>query len=379
MRNFETDARTLLERLEQESNLRRLNTLRCEGKYVISNGERYINLSSNDYLGLSDVSLQSEFMRTLDGRTDFLMSNPSSRLITGNSPEYEQLESAVSALYGGRAASVLSSGYLANTGVLAAITQKGDLILADKYVHASIIDGLRLCDCEWMRFRHNDMEHLRSLLKRHRHDYRNVWIATESLFSMDGDFAPMHELIELKQEYDLKIYLDEAHAFGVYGAHGEGYAAQMGCCDQIDIIVATLGKAMSSSGAFVVSDTLTRNLLINRMRTLIFSTAMPPINLLWSSFLIERMDSFAHRRAHLQELIYTLTDNRTASQIIPIIVGRNAAAIELSARLKQHGFWATAVRYPTVPQGSARIRVSLSAALGKDDITKFAQLCKTIG
>lgn len=385
MNNSNAEISRYLKELEEKDNLRLLNTLRCDGKYIWSGNKRYVNLSSNDYLGLSDIGLQQEFLHNMMSRncsddcSSFLMSNPSSRLITGNSPEYDLLEGTLSKLYGNKSASVLSSGYLINSGVLPAVTAKGDLIIGDKLLHASIIDGLKLCEADWTRFRHNDMEHLRAILKKDRSRYRNVWIATESLFSMDGDLAPLKELIELKKEYDLHIYLDEAHAFGVYGTDGAGYASECGLLDHIDILVATMGKALSSCGAFVISDNPTRQLLINKMRTLIFSTALPPINLLWSNYLVERLTEFEPRREHLRKLIETLATTSEASHIIPIMAHENSRAMQMSRQMREAGFWATPVRYPTVPQGKARIRISLSAALDIDDIQKFASLCKTIG
>ena len=179
--------RETLRRLAAEDNLRTLPEIGIDGKYVVYEGRKYLNLSSNDYLGLSCSGLHREFMRRMTDEGDFLLSNPSSRLITGNSPDYGRLEMALSELFGGRAVLVVGCGYMVNSGVLPAVTGKGDLILADKLVHASLIDGLRLCEADWKRFNHNDTGHLERLLAAHRRSYRNVWIVTESIFSMDGD------------------------------------------------------------------------------------------------------------------------------------------------------------------------------------------------
>ena len=215
----------VLDRLRAEDNLRQLPQMEIEGAYLRVGGERLLNLSSNDYLGLSCAGLERDFMRDMANDPAFLLSNPSSRLVTGNSADYRRLEERIAVWYGA-AALVVGCGYMANSGVLPALTDKHDLILADKLVHASLIDGLRLCEAPWKRFAHNDMEHLERLLKEYRGSYRNVWIVTESIFSMDGDRAPLGLLAELKKKYDAHLYVDEAHAFGVCGAEGRGGAEE---------------------------------------------------------------------------------------------------------------------------------------------------------
>lgn len=369
-------AEQILDKLRAEDNLRQLLTIEKRGRMVVIDGKEYIDLSSNDYLGLSvDVELQKEFLDAVD-TTRFLLSNPSSRLITGNSPHYGILESAIENLYTGRRVLVLGSGYAVNSGALPALTGKSDLIIADKLVHASLIDGLRLCEARWMRFAHNDMSHLESLLKKTVSEYENVWVVTESLFSMDGDFAPLRELVELKRKYGFKIYLDEAHAFGCVGAKGEGFAVQEGIADEVDVLIATLGKAAASCGAFVVTDAARRELLVNRMRTLIFSTALPPLNLMWSTFVVERLAGMNDRREHLWNMTQKLSGG---SYIIPLITGSNRAALVAAQMLRDNGFWATAIRTPTVLRGEERVRISLSAALKNEDVEKLAELCRHIG
>ena len=366
----------ILEGLKAEDNYRRLVEVKNFGAELLIGGRRYMNFSSNDYLGLSsDTQLQREFFSQLDPQAGFLMSNPASRLITGNSTHYSRLENTISFLFGGRAALVVGSGYLANSGILPTIADKGDLILADKLVHASIIDGLKLCRAEWKRFNHNDMTHLESLLEK-ASGYNNIWVVTESLFSMDGDFAPLKDIDALRRRFGFRLYLDEAHAFGVRGG-GLGYAAEVNV--QPDIMMATLGKAIASCGAFAVCDEAVRELLVNRMRTLIFSTALPPVNLMWSDFVLRRLAGFEPRRKHLQKLITILTDNPEASQIVPLMACDNARALAMAEKFREAGFWTRAIRYPTVPRGKARVRVSLSAALGEEDVKKFRELCSSIG
>ncbi|MEG0500367.1 MAG: 8-amino-7-oxononanoate synthase [Rikenellaceae bacterium] len=365
----------LLEKLIASDNLRTLNETETLQKYIINNNKQYINLSSNDYLGLASSDLQRQFIESLDFNAHFLMSNPSSRLMTGNSSYYTQLEQKIADLYGKECALVLSNGFMLNSGALPALTTADDLIIADKLVHASMIDGMRLCECRFTRFRHNDTAHLRYILE-HADCKGTIFVVLESIYSMDGDTAPLREIIALRQEFDFKIYLDEAHAFGVYNL---GIAQREGLLDEIDFLVVTLGKAAASSGAFIVLDALSKEVLVNRMRTLIFSTALPPITLLWSKFVIDRMAEFDLQRAHLHRLsqmlatgVEEITGRATpVSHIIPVLVGDNGKCVELSNSLKNSGFWVTAIRYPTVAKDAARLRISLTASLTEDDIQQF--------
>ena len=372
----------ILARLNDAGNLRKLYDIEVSQKYLVYQNKRYLNFSSNDYLGLSDANLQKQFLSALDTEHLFLMSNPSSRLMTGNTHYYKELEDSLAAFYRKEAALVLGCGFLLNTGILPALTDERDLVVADKLVHASLIDGLRLCNCRWTRFRHNDMEHLESVLKKNRKDYRHVYIVTESVFSMDGDIAPLRKMVELKRQYDCSLYVDEAHAFGVWGEQGRGVAEEQGIIADIDILVATMGKALASQGAFVVCSDELKQILVNRMRTLIFSTALPPISLLWSKFLLEKLPAMADKRKHLADLSEWMRSripgNVSASHIIPVIVGDNFETLHLSEELIHKGYWITAVRYPTVPEGTARLRVSLSAAMSRDDVEGFVKELKNI-
>ena len=388
----------ILDALRKQGNLRRLSVLRSAdgGGCVYPDGEsgrEYCNLSSNDYLGLgSEVGLQGEFLETLD-RERFLLGNPSSRLMTGNSPAYEALEAALARVMQAEAALVLGSGFAVNSGVLRAVSRRGDLILADKLVHASLIDGLRLCEAgvEWRRFRHNDMEQLAAMLAAapRSGDGRRTIVVTESLFSMDGDFAPLAELAALQREYGFWLYLDEAHAFGVYGARGTGLLAAYNAAHpeaplRAEYQVVTFGKALASSGAAVICSEETKGLLVNRMRPLIFSTAMPDMSLLWTRFLLDRLPEFEARRERVRELISIVNNTLQpevpyGSQIVPIRAGANERALQMAAELREAGFWTTAIRHPTVPQGEARVRVSLCAHHDPAEIERFAKLCRLFG
>ncbi len=367
-----SDYRKILDMLAADDNLRALRTVAARGRTVEYGGRSYVNLSSNDYLGLADdIEFQNRLLKRAIESGRFVLSNPSSRLITGNSDDYDALETALERLYTGKQALVLGSGYLANTGLLPALTAKDDLVLADKLVHASLIDGLRQCECDRARFAHNDMTHLERLLKSA--EGRRVWVVTESIFSMDGDRAPLRELVALKRRYGFRLYLDEAHAVGVYGG---GCAVEQGLDGEVDVIVGTFGKALASYGAFVASSGEVREVLVNRMRTLIFSTALPPLTLQWSRMMVDMMPELEARRVHLRRLVRLLGGT---SHIIPLMAGSNAAALDLASQIREEGFWALPIRYPTVPRGQARIRVSLSAALTENDVERFAELWRRIG
>lgn len=360
----------ILEELRAGDNLRELHTTYARGAYLDHGGRRYVNLSSNDYLGLSDTTLQQEFFAGLS-TAEFVMSNPASRLMTGNSPEYEHLEATLAEFCGSDSALVVGSGFLLNSGLLAAVTSESDVVIADKLMHASLIDGMRLCRASHERFRHNDMNHLESLLRKRTVNQR-VIVATESLFSMDGDRAPLRDIATLQQRYGFELYLDEAHAFGVWGRGGRGFASEVPQL-RVDYLVATFGKAVCSQGAFVACSDRKKQLLINAMRTLIFSTALPPISLRWTQFVVDRLDEFEKRRRHLCEIIGMMGG---ASQIIPMIIGDNHETLQRAAALRESGYWATAIRQPTVPFGTARLRFSLTAAHTTEQI---AELCRLLG
>lgn len=388
-----TREETILDTLAEAGNLRTLRPLQTVGAYVYDGDREYYNLSSNDYLGLAEPALQNRFLLSADVDR-FLLGNPSSRLMTGDSLAYGALETEVAGLLGTEAALVLGSGFALNSGILPAVLERGDLILADKLVHASLIDGMRLCEpngVEWRRFRHNDMEHLEELL-RHAHAERIV-VVTESLFSMDGDFAPLGILAELQHKYGFSLYLDEAHAFGVYGSPAAPGCGLLGAYNaehpelplRAEYHVVTFGKAVASQGAAVGCSGSTRELLVNRMRPLIFSTALPDISLEWTRFVIGLFPELGPRRERLKNLIDIVNTvlqpeaGLYGSQIIPIPAGTNERALGMASALREEGFWATAIRHPTVPQGQARLRVSLSAAHTPYKIEQFAELCRQFG
>lgn len=369
-----------LQQLEAASNLRHLPALIHDGRDVVVNGQRMLNLSSNDYLGLAaDRRLREAFLETLTPDT-FLPTSSSSRLLTGNFTGYTELEQELAQLFGTEAALVFNSGYHANTGILPAVSDARTLILADKLVHASLIDGIRLSAARCIRYRHNDLAQAGRLVEAHHQAYSRIILVTESIFSMDGDEADLRTLVALKKRYgNLLLYVDEAHAFGVRGPQGLGCAEEAGCIGDIDFLVGTFGKAAASAGAYIVCRQVVRDYLINRMRTFIFTTALPPVNIAWTLFIVRKLADMRERRAHLAHIGRLLRDALTArsyacpstSHIVPLMVGPSADTVLRADQLQRHGFYALPVRPPTVPEGTSRIRFSLTADVRADEILRL--------
>lgn len=268
-----------------------------------------LNLSSNDYLGLASCAdLQKAFLEEWQEQK-YPFSSSSSRLLTGNFTAYTELEQLLAERFNREAALIFNSGYHANTGILPALADKQSLILADKLVHASIIDGILLSGAPFQRYRHNDYEQLETLLKKSAGEYEQVFVVTESIFSMDGDVADLHRLVELKKSYpNVVLYVDEAHAIGVRGRNGLGIAEEQGCIGEIDLLVGTFGKALASMGAYIVCDRTIREYLINRMRPLIFSTALPPFQIAWTRFIFEQLPEIAPLRERLAQTSHILAE-----------------------------------------------------------------------
>lgn len=369
--------------LENRSNLRRLPATRHLDREVEVNGHVMLNLSSNDYLGLAaHLPLRTEFLRSLTPET-FLPTSSSSRLLTGNFDIYTRLEELLARLFKKESALVFNSGYHMNTGILPAVSDARTLILADKLVHASIIDGIRLSAAKCIRYRHNHYEQLEQLLASHHAEYDKIIIVTESIFSMDGDEADLRRLVTLKWQYDnVLLYVDEAHGVGVRGAHGLGCAEEQGCVADIDFLCGTFGKALASVGGYIVCSQTIHDYLVNKMRTLIFTTALPPVNLMWTFFVLERLDRFHLQREKMQRISFLLKEaliNKgyvcpSTSHILPMTLGDSNDAVMKAEELQRKGFYALPVRPPTVPEGTSRIRFSLTAAITEEEIRRLIEL-----
>ena len=374
-----------LDQLRQQGNFRQFRSNQQQGKTIEIQQQHMLNLSSNDYLGLaSDLRLREQFFDETPN-AQRLMSASSSRLLTGNFPAYEQLEATLTQLFHGRAALLFNSGYHMNIGILPALADAKTLILADKLVHASMIDGIRLSSAKYLRYRHNDLAHLQQLLTQYHADenYERIIVVTESIFSMDGDETDLVALVALKQQFaKVMLYVDEAHAIGVRGQQGLGCAEQYGVIDAIDFLVGTFGKAVASVGGYLICDPIIRDYLINRMRPLIFSTAQPPICMAWTQFMLNQIVHMQAQRQHLAALSLYMQQGIQAkgfacpstSQIVPVIIGDSTATVSKARQLQTAGFYVMPVRPPTVPQGSSRLRICLNTQFETADLTQLLDL-----
>lgn len=369
-----------LEELRRNGRLRQLTETECGERLIVRDGAPMLNLSSNDYLGIAqDHSLWKSFLEETPPER-LLPSAVSSRLLTGNHPAYTRLERLLTRLYDRPAALVFNSGYHANSGILPAIADNRTLILADKLIHASLIDGLHLGHAPYIRYRHNDYQHLEALLREKAPLFDTVIVATESIFSMDGDICDLPRLIALKREFrNVMLYIDEAHAIGVRGQHGLGLCEEYNCIADVDMLVVTFGKAIASVGAALICDREIKEWLVNTMRPFIFTTALPPINVEWTHYILSHLDGMADKRRHLatiaQRVNDTITQERgdtgSRSHIIPYIIGDAAEAQAEAIRMQRQGFYLLPVRPPTVPAGTSRLRISLHAGCNDEEIDRL--------
>ena len=369
-----------LEQLSAQNQYRSIPDLVHQGRYIMRENCKMLNMSSNDYLGLaSNENLRQSFLQQYGDNFPSFTSS-SSHLLTGNFPVYTDLEQLIAQRFQRESVLLFNSGYHANLGILPALTTTKSLILADKLVHASMIDGIRLSQCEFFRYRHNDYEHLKNLLEKNAGKFDRTFIVTESVFSMDGDVVDLNYLVQLKKQFpNTYLYVDEAHAIGVYGKNGLGIAERANVIADIDLLVGTFGKALASMGAYVVCDQILKECLINQMRPLIFSTALPPFNVAWTHFIFERLPQLSKERTHLEQLSAFLrqeVEHRTQimpSQtcIVPYILGENEATLAKAKALQEQGYYCLPIRPPTVPKGTSRIRLSLTADMTMDEVKQF--------
>lgn len=336
----------------------------------IPESQNGIDLISNDYMGLGSHNTSS-----------------ASRLLQRDQSEHSKLENRLDELYGKKTL-LMNSGYHANVGALSSLSIPGTLIVSDKLIHASMIDGIRLGNGDTARFAHNDMSMLRKILQKKASKYKSVIIAVESVYSMDGDLAPLKDLVEIKKNYpNVLLYVDEAHAFGVFGEKGLGLAEELGLLPEIDILIVTLGKAAAGYGAFIATSPTLHSYFVNAARSFIFSTALPPSLIAWNGQMIERLTSMNDERTQLRELAewfrkeiegITGRECQSRSQIIPIHAGNAERAIAMATTLRSNGIDALPIRRPTVAAGTERLRLSLSASHTQEDLIKVLQALKSI-
>ena len=333
-------------------------------------GREFINFSSNDYLGLAGHPALGQAAR--EAIEQFGVGSGASRLICGSLQPHRELESALAKWQGTEAALVFSTGFAAAQGVLTSLLGRGDVVILDKKAHASMIDGAKLSGATLRVFRHNDLENLEKILQWAADRGGRVLVASESVFSMDGDHAPLAGIVELKERYGAWLMLDEAHAVGLYGPLGQGLAAAGGLGERIEIRMGTLGKAVGAAGGFICGSRQLFDLLVNKARSFIFSTAPSPavsaaaragVELIQGAEgqslrgqLWQRVDELRHGVASLG-----WKTPAEPSAILPLIVGEEAKAVATMDHLREAGFFIPAIRYPTVPRNEARLRVTLTA------------------
>ncbi len=369
-----------LSELRKNDLFRTLRALPQTGGRLRVDGRDFLNFSSNDYLDLAgNAELKAAATSAIE---DFGCGATASRLMTGHLELHECLEKKLASFVGGESALLFGSGFLTNLGVMTALTKREDIVFADRLNHASLIDGMRLGEAKWERYKHKDLDHLESLLQKN--DCRGKrLIVSDSVFSMDGDIAPLEGLAELARRFDALLIIDEAHAVGVFGAEGGGVCCVQGHEVRPDLVVGTLSKAFGGYGGFAVCSKVMRDYLINRARSFIYSTGLPPAcvgSAIAAVDVLKREGELGAKLLAKAKALHSLLTSGGAalpdfeSQILPVPIGENDKALEAARLLFERGIIATAIRPPTVPKGTARLRLSVTLAHTNEDLEKAAEL-----
>ena len=360
-----------------------------QGPRINIGGRDLINFSSNDYLGLANhPALKAA---ALDAVEQFGAGAGASRLVCGSLAPFHELEAALAAFKATEAALTFATGYATALGTITALLGKDDIIISDKLIHASMVDAARLCGAKLRIFDHNDLNNLEAILKWAdktrsaeggvRNNKPSILIATESVFSMDGDHAPLRETVALKEKYGAWLRVDEAHATGLYGANRRGLTEALGVSDRIEIQMGTLGKAFGASGGYVCGSRALIDFLVNRARSFIFSTAPVPAAAAAAAAGIQLVQSGegSDRTRRLWQRVVELKceirnpKSEIESAIIPLIVGDESQAVATASALRERGFFVPAIRYPTVARGAARLRITLTADHTAEDVGELTK------
>jgi 8-amino-7-oxononanoate synthase len=357
---------------------------RNDNMHIEIDGIKYIDFSSNDYLNLSN---HPEMVNVLiESAQKYGVGTGGSRLLGGGFELHNELENKIANFKLKEAALFFNSGYQANIGLIQALYKKGDVIFVDKLIHASIIDGIRLSGIDFFRFKHNDIDDLKSKLEKNRENFKRTLIITESVFSMDGDIANLCEIAKLKDKYDFQIFVDEAHATGIFGKNGSGIVEELDLIDKIDFIMGTFSKALGSFGAYIACQKSYKEYLINKCRSFIFSTSLPLSIVSANIKSIDIIQNEPIRRIELKRKVNYIRNLFKKSnikilgetQIIPIILKDNKKAIKISEKLKDLGYWVQPIRYPTVPKNQARLRLSINFNHSDEILEKFVEDCSKL-
>jgi 8-amino-7-oxononanoate synthase len=350
-----------------------------QGPRVLLDGKPVLLLCSNNYLGLADHPRVRE--AAAEAAMRYGAGSGASRLVSGNMTIHRRLEEQLAAFKHSAACLLFGSGYLANVGVVSALAREGDVVFSDELNHASIIDGCRLSKAETFVYDHCDTEHLEWGLRQA--EGRGSLIVTDGVFSMDGDIAPLERIVELGQRYDARVMVDDAHGTGAIGPEGRGSVAAAGLEGEVDVVVGTLGKALGSYGAYVCCDKPMAKYLINTARTLIFSTALSPPAVAAAMAALGLLREQPRRVEKLQRNAGVLRDALAAeglpvppssTQIVPLIVGDAGDAVRASERALERGVFAQAIRPPTVPAGTSRLRLALMASHTKSELREAGRV-----
>ncbi|MCH5585220.1 8-amino-7-oxononanoate synthase [Shimazuella sp. AN120528] len=385
MKNWELEVNNELHQLADKDLMRELKiTLHAANSVCMRDGKKLLNFSSNNYLGLAKHPLLIQAMQKAEEA-----GSPSSRLLVGHEDATHYLEEQLAKWQQAESALVFSNGYMANLGVLSAFLNSRDAVFSDQFNHASIVDGIRLSGARSFRYRHNNMNHLESLLQRaSKKNYRRKLIVTDAVFSMDGDIAPLREIILLKEKYGAALFVDEAHSVGTMGPLGRGLAHHLGIADQVDLHMGTFSKAFGVYGAYVTAKKDWIRYLINTSRSFIYTTALPPCiiaAIIQSLKVIQKSDKSRHLlhrksmefRSELTK--YGFDTANSSTQIVPIVIGDSFQALTFSQKLMEKGVLAVAIRPPTVPVDGARLRFSLMSSHREEDIQKAIKSIIQIG
>ena len=396
MNDFNRELTQRLDGVRQQGLLRELRRVDSpQSPRIEVGGRTLLNFSSNDYLGLAnEPALKEAAIKAVER---YGAGAGASRLICGSLAPHQELDETLAAFKGTEAALSFSTGYAAAIGVICALLGKDDCLILDKLVHACIVDAARLCGAKLRVFDHNDLNDLEAKLRwasqkgrRPKAEGRSrkirTLVVTESVFSMDGDHAPLREMAGLKEQYGAWLMVDEAHATGLYGAHRRGLAEELGVSDRIEVQMGTLGKALGASGGYICGSRALIDYLINRARTFIFSTAPVPAAAAAATAGIRFVESSAgeERRSRLWQHVAGLSSalnpqpSTHKSAIIPILIGEESKAVEIAAALRERGIFIPAIRYPTVARGQARLRLTLSAAHTRLDLAELLTALKSL-
>lgn len=396
MPSFDQELYRRLATIREQGLLRELRRVdSAQGARIHIGGRELINFSSNDYLGLANHPALKEAATRAIGK--FGAGSGASRLICGSLAPFHELEEALAAFKGAEAGMTFSTGYTAALGTITALVGKQDIIIMDKLVHACIVDAAKLSGAKLRVFAHNDLNDLEDILRwsssfslpgntLKRELQPRVLIATESIFSMDGDHAPLKEIVALKEKYGAWLMLDEAHATGLYGEHRRGLAEALGVSGRIEIQMGTLGKALGASGGYICGSRALIDYLINRARSFIFSTAPVPaaaaaahagIALVQSAEGTTRCETLWSRVNEFQSAIRN-PQSPIASAIFPLIIGDETRAVETAGALRERGIYVPAIRYPTVARGMARLRITLTAAHTAAEVSALTSALATL-